>query len=91
MLHINKIDEEYVNYIESIDKNKFKQMMLDDSEFKIWETLENLSLIHIWTNYSVLNSILDGIASGTSRGIGIRLIKDNDYYYTCLLYTSRCV
>lgn len=34
------------------------------------------------TNYSVLNSILDGIASGTSRGIGIRLIKDNDYYYT---------
>lgn len=34
------------------------------------------------TNYSVLNSILDGITSGTSRGIGIRLIKDNDYYYT---------
>lgn len=34
------------------------------------------------TSYSVLNSILDGIASGTSRGIGIRLIKDNDYYYT---------
>ncbi len=27
--------------LEEIKKNKFKQMMLDDSEFKIWETLEN--------------------------------------------------
>lgn len=33
-------------------------------------------------SYRVLNSMLDGIVSGTSRGIGIRLIKDNEYYYT---------
>ena len=31
--------------LEEIKKNKFKQMMLDDSEFKIWETLENGCII----------------------------------------------
>ncbi len=34
------------------------------------------------TSYSVLNSMLDDIASSTYRGIGIRIIKGNDYYYT---------
>lgn len=34
------------------------------------------------TNYRVLNSMLDGISTIATRGIGIRLIKDNDYYYT---------
>ena len=34
------------------------------------------------TNYRVLNSMLDGISTIATRGIGIRLIKGNDYYYT---------
>lgn len=34
------------------------------------------------TNYRVLNSMLDEISSVATRGIGIRLIKGNDYYYT---------
>lgn len=34
------------------------------------------------TIYRVLNSMLDNIQTSTSRGIGIRLIKDNNYYYT---------
>lgn len=34
------------------------------------------------TNYRVLNSMLDGISTFTTRGIGVRLIKDNDCYYT---------
>lgn len=33
-------------------------------------------------SYRVLDSKLDGIGSSTTRGMGIRLIKDNDYYYT---------
>lgn len=33
-------------------------------------------------SYHVLDSKLDNISTGTTRGIGIRLIKDNDYYYT---------
>lgn len=34
------------------------------------------------TTYRVLNSMLDGISSNTTKGVGIRLIKGNDYYYT---------
>lgn len=34
------------------------------------------------TSYKVLDSKLDDIGFYTTRGIGIRLIKDNDYYYT---------
>lgn len=34
------------------------------------------------TSYRVLDSKLDGIGSSTTRGIGIRIIKDHDYYYT---------
>ncbi len=33
-------------------------------------------------SYRVLDSKLDGIGSSTTRGMGIRLIKNNDYYYT---------
>lgn len=34
------------------------------------------------TSYCFLSSKLDGIYTATTRGIGIRLIKGNDYYYT---------
>ena len=34
------------------------------------------------TTYRMLNSELDAISTGTTRGIGIRLIKGDDYYYT---------
>ncbi len=33
-------------------------------------------------SYRVIDSKLDGIGSSTTRGMGIRLIKNNDYYYT---------
>ena len=33
-------------------------------------------------SYHVLDSKLDNISTGTTRGIGIRLIKGNEYYYT---------
>ena len=33
-------------------------------------------------NFQVVNSKLDNISTRTSKGIGIRLIKDNDYYYS---------
>lgn len=34
------------------------------------------------TNYRVLNSMLDTISSNTTKGVGVRLIKGNNYYYT---------
>lgn len=34
------------------------------------------------TRFNVLNSMLDGMNTFNTKGIGIRIIKDNDYYYT---------
>lgn len=65
--------------LEEIKKNKFKQMMLDDSEFKIWETLENgcsiATMGYSESNVFILLNLLKSLKNNMEKKLILKQLK----------------